>query len=123
MNRSLPSLIGVAVLSTAAFTVHAAEPALETCSQTFIAHLAAAHGPAHYRFAPPPAAAPASDSPSTRTSRRVEIDLVARATSTGKVIATAACTATIAGDLVALTMRPAGSPHATSIRVSSSDTP
>ena len=43
MNRSLSSLIGAAVLSAAPFTLDAAEPALETCSQTFIAHLAATH--------------------------------------------------------------------------------
>lgn len=122
MNRSLSSLIGAAVLSAAPFTVHAAEPALETCSQTFIAHLAAAHGPAHYRFVPTPSA-PASDSPVTRMSRRVEIDLVARATSTGRVIATAACTATVSGELVAMTMRPAGSSRASALRVSTRSTP
>jgi hypothetical protein len=122
MNRSLSRLFGAAVLSVAPFTIHAAEPALETCSQTFIAHLAATHGPAHYRFATPPAA-PASDSPSTRMSRRIEIDLVARATSTGKLIATAACTATVEGELIAMTLRPAGSTHRTPIQVSKRDTP
>ncbi|HSC07533.1 MAG TPA: hypothetical protein VLD59_11965 [Steroidobacteraceae bacterium] len=121
MNRSLSCLFSVAMLSATPLTIHAAEPALETCSQTFIAHLAAAHGPAHYRFAPTPGA-PIGDSPSTRM-KRVEIDLVARATSTGKVIATAACTATVEGELIAMTLRPAGSTHMTPTRISARDTP
>ena len=121
MNRSLSCLLSVAVLSATPLTIHAAEPVLETCSQTFIAHLAAMHGPAHYRFAPTPAA-PLGDSPSTRM-KRVKIDLVARTTSTGKVIATATCTATVEGELIAMTLRPAGSTYLTRIRVSNRDTP
>ena len=123
MHRSLSTLIRTAALAALPLSVHAEAPsaALETCSQAFIEHLSGTHGPANYRFMPPASSA-APRYVGARTSRRVEIDLVATAASTGSVIARAECTATATGELIAMTTRPAGSSRTMPVRVSTRST-
>ncbi len=120
MNRTLSALISAATLATLPLAAHADPPhgALEACSQAFIEHLSATHGAASYRFVPPASSGSTSYSPGARMSRRIDLDLVATSTSTGKVIARAECTATRSGELLSMTTRPAGSSRATALRVS-----
>lgn len=125
MNRTLRSVMSAATLVVLPLASHADAPrgAVEACSQAFIEHLSATHGPANYRFARPVSPEPASGSLSARMSRRVDVDLVATSTSTGKVIARGECTATPSGKLLAMTTRPVGSPKTAPTRVSTRTAP
>lgn len=120
MNRTFRFLLSAATLVAMPLASHADAPrgAVEACSQAFIEYLSTTHGPANYRFVPPDSSGPDAGSLSARTSRRVEVDLVATSTSTGKVIARGECTATHSGKLLAMSSRPATASKTMPTRVS-----
>lgn len=110
ITRTLSCLLAATALAALPLESHAenVEKAMNTCTQAFIEHLAATHGAANYRVENPTDSSSSGNVRAVHSPRRIELRLTATQAGSGAVLARADCTATRAGDLIALTNLRAG---------------